>query len=309
MFTIAGRPAANVSKSLFGEFVASTGTSLKSVRQALDSDASRRHVALAAAAEARRSAAPSAPARRRRLPSPMSTKLTSGSRLAASTAAVQVVRLSHRPEVGDLERPLGRRGVEEVEVGRVRHEHRPPGGKRGLDPGRQRDQPRAPRVRQALERPGEPARERVAERAHLDRRLRPQVAHLEHERGAPAERRRERRQRHRERRRGRIDHVRPRAAQRGPGRPRARSGRRPPCGRRSTSTSRACSPRTRRARPRPRCRPGFGCPRLRLPSAPRGPAPRSGARTRTSACRPRHRGSRRTDAGRGCARAPNGNQR
>src|SRR4029078_2465505 len=41
MFTIAARPAANVSNSLLGELVASTGTSLNSVRQALDSPASR----------------------------------------------------------------------------------------------------------------------------------------------------------------------------------------------------------------------------------------------------------------------------
>ena len=88
MFTIAGRPAANVSKSLFGELVASTGTSLKSVRHALDSAASRATSSLLplpkrtfGGAERSRAA--------RRFPSPISTKLTSGSSRAASTAAVR----------------------------------------------------------------------------------------------------------------------------------------------------------------------------------------------------------------------------
>ena len=58
-------------------------------------------------------------------------------------------------------------------------------------------------------------RERVAQRAHLDRGLRPEVAHLEHERGAPARRSGERRKRHRERGRGGVDHVGARPAQRG----------------------------------------------------------------------------------------------
>ena len=88
MFTIAGRPAANVSKSLLGELVASTGTSLKSVRQAADCAARRATSVFAprlnstfAGAERSRAA--------RRFPSPMSTKGTSGSRRAASTAAVR----------------------------------------------------------------------------------------------------------------------------------------------------------------------------------------------------------------------------
>ena len=88
MFTIAGRPAANVSKSLLGEFVASTGTSLKSVRQALDSAASR---ATSSFAPRRNSTLGGAErsSSARRLPSPMSTKRTSGRSRAASTAAVR----------------------------------------------------------------------------------------------------------------------------------------------------------------------------------------------------------------------------
>ena len=49
MFTIAGRPAAKVSNSLFGELVASTGTSLKNVRQALEAAASSATSSLPAA--------------------------------------------------------------------------------------------------------------------------------------------------------------------------------------------------------------------------------------------------------------------
>ena len=49
MFTIAGRPAANVSNSLLGELEASTGTSLKRVRQALERAASAATSSLRAA--------------------------------------------------------------------------------------------------------------------------------------------------------------------------------------------------------------------------------------------------------------------
>ena len=88
MFTIAGRPAAKLSNSLLGELVASTGTSLKSVRQASERAASAATSSLEPAAPGkatfsgalRWSAA-------RRLPSPISTNSTSGSRRAASTAA------------------------------------------------------------------------------------------------------------------------------------------------------------------------------------------------------------------------------
>ena len=91
MFTIAGRPAANVSNSLLGELVASTGTSLKKVRQAPERAASAATSSLPAAGPGnddvgRRRRAP-APARR--LPSPISTNGMSGSSRAASIAAVR----------------------------------------------------------------------------------------------------------------------------------------------------------------------------------------------------------------------------
>src|ERR687898_375514 len=87
MFTMAGRPAANVSNSLLGELVASTGTSLKSVRQALDPAAS---FATSSFVPLRNSTFGGALRSKaaRRLPSPMITKRMSGSSRAASTAAV-----------------------------------------------------------------------------------------------------------------------------------------------------------------------------------------------------------------------------
>jgi hypothetical protein len=88
MFTIAGRPAANVSKSLFGEFVASTGTSLKSVRQAADSPASLATSAFVPSRKATFGGAARSSSSRR-LPSPMSTNDTSGRSRAAPTAAVR----------------------------------------------------------------------------------------------------------------------------------------------------------------------------------------------------------------------------
>ena len=90
MFTIAGRPAAKVSNSLLGELEASTGTSLKRVRQALERAAS-------AATSSLRPAGPGnltlggaeASSSVRRLPSPINTKLMSGRRRAASTAMLR----------------------------------------------------------------------------------------------------------------------------------------------------------------------------------------------------------------------------
>src|SRR5918992_1307391 len=90
MFTIAGRPAAKVSNSLLGELVASSGTSLKSVWQALDPAASSATSSLPPAGPVKTTldGAPRSSSGRR-LPSPTSTNSTSGRGRAASTAAVR----------------------------------------------------------------------------------------------------------------------------------------------------------------------------------------------------------------------------
>ena len=88
MFTIAARPAAKVSKSLFGELVASTGTSLKTVRHALDSAASRATSVLLPLRKLTFGGAVRSSSARR-FPSPISTKRTSGTSRAASTTEVR----------------------------------------------------------------------------------------------------------------------------------------------------------------------------------------------------------------------------
>ena len=88
MFTIAARPAAKVSKSLLGELVASTGTSLKTVRQALDSAASRATSVLLPLRKLTFGGAVRSSSARR-FPSPISTKRTSGTSRAASTTEVR----------------------------------------------------------------------------------------------------------------------------------------------------------------------------------------------------------------------------
>ena len=289
MFTIAGRPAAKVSKSLFGEFVASTGTSLKSVRQAFDSAASRATSVLLPLRKCTFGGAASSSSARR-LPSPMSTKVTSGTSRAASTTAVRSLASPMAPKYETWNGPSGPAGSNRSRSAEFGTRTRLPRRQRRLDSRRERDQPRAAAVDEALHGARHPLRERVAKRAHLDRRLRPQVAHLEHERGAPAQRRHQRGQRHRERRRGRVDHVRPRPAHRGErGAEREAREREHPA--QVRHRGRAHVVRVGAAHPDdldPVDRPGV--PRPRLPCAPRVRAPRNGARTRTSACRPRPRG-------------------
>ena len=207
MFTIAGRPAANVSNSLFGELVASTGTSLKMVRQASERGGQRGHLLLARGGPREHDVGRrrGARARRRRLPSPSSTKRHVGQQPRRLDRLGQVVGLAHRAEVADrrTRSPAGGSGVglEQVEVGGVRHQHhlsrRHAGGDHAVaDAGRERDHPRGRAGRPAARAPAPGAASRgLLQRAHLDRRLRPQVAHLEHERRAPARGGRERRAR------------------------------------------------------------------------------------------------------------------
>ena len=90
MFTIAGRPAANVSKSLLGELVASTGTSLKKVRQAPERAASAATSSLLDAGPGNSTFGGALRSNSaRRLPSPISTNGMSGSSRAASIARVR----------------------------------------------------------------------------------------------------------------------------------------------------------------------------------------------------------------------------
>ena len=233
-FTIAGRPAAKVSNSLLGELVASTGTSLKIVRHASDAAARRATVVLSGVGSRNTTlSAPSARASRsssaRCLPPPRSTKVTPVHERRGAHDLGEVVGLAEgaevaaheavpEPEPGTLGVAVERRG-EQLQVGGVRHQHDPlrvHAGRRHAvaDARRERDHACAAAVHEALERAGQAPRERIAQRAHLDRGLRPQVAHLEHERRAVAGRGQQGRQRDRERRRGGVDHVGTRPAQR-----------------------------------------------------------------------------------------------
>ena len=95
MLTIAARPAANVSNSLLGELVASTGTSLKIVRHASEAAARRATEALSGTGSMNTTlSAPRSRARRsravRRLPPPSSTNETSRSRSSAAASMTWV---------------------------------------------------------------------------------------------------------------------------------------------------------------------------------------------------------------------------
>ena len=164
-FTIAGRPAAKVSKSLLGELVASTGTSLKIVRQASDAAASRATSALSGrGAGTRTLAAPQARASplssARRLPSPSSTKVTPGTsgggahhlgrgRWPRPGCRSSCTRTRCRARAGARSAARSSAGGEELEVRGVRHQRdrapaaTPAATHAVADPGRERDHPGA----------------------------------------------------------------------------------------------------------------------------------------------------------------------
>ena len=241
MFTIAGRPAANVSKSLLGEFVASTGTSLKIVRQAPEAAASSATELLSGTGS--RNTTLSAPRSRasrssaaRRFPPPRITNVSRSSSGAAARPGrgrwPRRWRRSSRTRSGCRGRDGRARSrscawenssrSEAFGTSSTRSGSTPAAATPSRMPGdsattRARGGTRGARAR------GPAARQRIAQRAHLDRGLGPQVAHLEHERRSVASRGQQRGQRDRERWRGGVDHVGTRSAQcvqrRGDGKP------------------------------------------------------------------------------------------
>ena len=152
----------------------------------------------------------------------MSTKRTSGSSRAASTAAVRSFASPIAPKYETRKPPSSSPGGSPSEPGSNRSRSAEFGTSSVLSCGRAARIPGERAIRRVLREYTKRSTARasrwaepVAERPHLDRCLRPQVAHLEHERRPPARGRHERGQRHRERRRGGVDHVGSRAAQRG----------------------------------------------------------------------------------------------
>ena len=295
MFTIAGRPAANVSNSLLGELVASTGHVLEEGQAGARSGPPARRP-------------PPCPRRageldvRRRGPLELGAPLAVahqheghvGEQPRRLDRGRQVVGLAHRAEVADDEAVAGGGGA-----GRNRsrseafgHQHDLP----GRHAGRRSRRPGSPARARS---PGERV-DRPAARASVRRAAAAGCASAPIWIGASGQRSRtsktsgarqrarggERRQRDRERRRGRVDHVRARAAQR----------RRGGADREAPERQHALAVAGRggahvvgvgaRARPRRRCRRPSCGPCRRLPSAPGAHSRRSGARTRTTACHP-----------------------